>query len=140
PFRMAKMLDSLGITRRMVILSACFSGVFLPALASDTSVVVTAASMDRTSFRCRAQNDWTFFGDAFINHALRKAQPLDRAFADADGLIKQWEDNGRLTPSQPQYLAGAGAGAAWLNALESRVPKTATAPVGRPATDALTMN
>lgn len=139
PFRMAQMLDSLGIERRMVILSACFAGVFLPALASDTSVVITAASMDRTSFGCRAQNDWTFFGDAFINHALRKPQSLDHAFADADQMIRQWESGGKLVPSQPQYLAGAGVGAAWLDALESRIPKTASAPIGRPATDALTM-
>jgi len=139
PFRLARMLDSLGIERRMVILSACFAGVFLPALASDTTVVVTAASMERTSFGCRAQNDWTFFGDAFVNHALRKPQPLDRAFADADLMIRQWESGGKLVPSEPQLLVGAGAGAAWLNALESRVPKTASAPVGRPATDALTL-
>ncbi|MFX5684818.1 C13 family peptidase, partial [Acinetobacter baumannii] len=76
-------LDGLGIKRRVVILSACFAGVFVPVLASDDTAVLTAASSDRTSFGCQADADWTFFGDALVNHALRKAQPLDAAAREA---------------------------------------------------------
>ena len=109
--------------------------MFVPLLASDTTAILTAASADRTSFGCQADQDWTFFGDATINHALRKPQPFAAAAAEATGLIGGWEGQGRLTPSQPQLSVGAGA-QRWLAALEAHLP-TATPLVGRPATGAL---
>ena len=132
PVRMADMLRQLGITRRLVIVSACYSGVFVPALASADGVVITAASSDRSSFGCQADSDWTFFGDALINHALRKHQPLAAAGAEAMALIASWEKQGNLNPSQPQIEIGARAGR-WLGVLDRRVPLTASRPVGTPA-------
>ena len=136
PVRMADMLQQLGITRRMVIISACYSGVFVPALASDDGVVITAASSDRSSFGCQADSDWTFFGDALINNALRKHQPLVAADAEATALISSWETKGNLTPSQPQIEVGSRA-AKWLSLLDQRVPVAATKPVGKPAVSLL---
>ena len=98
--------------------------------------MVTAAAADRTSFGCESDNDWTFFGDALINHALRKPQPLAAAVEDARTQIAGWEARGKLTPSQPSVLIGAEADA-WLAPLDKRVPAAATAPVGRPAADLL---
>lgn len=132
PNRLAAELDGLGIKRRVVILSACFAGVFVPVLASDDTAVLTAASSDRTSFGCQADADWTFFGDALVNHALRKAQPLDAAAREAAGLIQGWEAQGKLTPSQPQTSIGSGA-ARWLATLDARTPRATTPSVGRPA-------
>ncbi len=134
PSRLRLMLDQLGLSNRLLILSACYSGVFVPVLQSDRTAIVTAASADRTSFGCAAENDWTYFGDAMINHALRKPQPLAAAVAEANGLIASWESQTGITPSQPQFSAGS-ATARWLAALEARTPKMATAPVGRPAFD-----
>lgn len=130
--RMAGMLDGLGINRRLVMISACFSGTFVPALAGKESAILTASVADRTSFGCQSDNDWTFFGDALINHALRKAQPLAAAGKEAAGLIDQWEKKGQLTPSLPQISIGSGA-EIWLAALDRRTPKLASAPVGKPA-------
>jgi hypothetical protein len=132
PKRLAKMLGGLGINRRMLLISACFSGVFVPALKSENSVIVTAASDARTSFGCAASNDWTYFGDALINTALRKSQPFDKAVQDALILINGWESERGLDPSEPQVFVGDKAGA-WLSVLEKRVPSVATAKVGRPA-------
>ncbi len=136
PARLAAMLDGLGIRNRLLLLSACYSGAFVPRLLSDTSAILTAASAARTSFGCRAENDWTFFGDALINHALRKPQPLADAAAEARQTIIGWERAGRLDPSHPQVTIGDGV-ASWLGPLEARMPKAATTPVGAPATDAL---
>ncbi len=136
PSRLARMLDELGIRNRVLILSACYSGIFVPALASDTTALFTAAAADRTSFGCRAENDWTFFGDAMINHALRDPQPLADAASEAGGLVSAWEHAGHIEPSYPQVSIGAGV-ARWLKPLDARMPKVATEPVGRPATDAL---
>lgn len=136
PRRFAAVLDELGIRNRVLILSACYSGIFVPQLASATTALFTAASSERPSFGCRAENDWTFFGDAMINHALRKPQPLDHASAEARTMIASWESGGGLTPSDPQVSIGAEV-AKFLAPLEARMPRTATAPVGQPATAAL---
>ena len=135
PTRLWTTLSTLGISNRLLLISACFSGVFVPLLASDTTAIVTAASADRTSFGCQADMDWTFFGDAMINHALRKPQPLAQADAEATAMIGGWEAQGKLTPSQPQMSIGAGA-RTWLAALEAHLPP-ATPSVGRPATTSL---
>ena len=51
PGVLANMLDrTCGKRPTVVIISACFSGVFLPALASSNRMVLTAARPDRTSF------------------------------------------------------------------------------------------
>lgn len=134
PNRFRDVLEQLGIRNRLLIISACFSGVFVPRLQSDTTAIVTAASAERSSFGCAAENDWTFFGDAMINNALRKPQPLRAAFDEANGLITRWEAQFPVRPSQPQVSIGAGA-ERWLAALDRRLPPTASRPVGRPAVE-----
>ncbi|OQW48355.1 MAG: hypothetical protein A4S16_01465 [Proteobacteria bacterium SG_bin6] len=136
PARLDALLDALRIKRRLLIVSACFSGIFVPALATGDTAILTASSGDRTSFGCQADSDWTFFGDALINQALRKPQPLEAAGREAAGLIGQWEAKGSLTPSLPQMLIGERA-KAWLTALDTRAPKVASSPVGRPAVSLL---
>jgi Peptidase C13 family len=132
PNRLHDILNQVGIRNRLLILSACFSGVFVPRMQAENTAIVTAASADRSSFGCVAENDWTFFGDAMINHALRKPQPLRAAFTEANNLITSWESQFPVQPSQPQVDIGAGA-ERWLAALDRRLPAAASQPVGRPA-------
>ncbi len=135
PGRMARMFEELGIKNRLLILSACFSGIFVPTMSSDTTALFTAASADRTSFGCQADRDWTFYGDAMINNALRQPVPLAKAGENAQALVAKWEAMGAnmgIIPSQPQIAIGSGVGK-WLGPLEARMPKTATPTVGRPA-------
>lgn len=134
PRRLADLLNGAHISRRLVMLSACFSGELLPYLVNDTSVVVTAADRDQTSFGCAPGNDWTFFGDALINTALRTPQSFDAAIAQAFDLIRSWETAKHLPSSRPQFYTGSEA-KTWLDALEKRMPTVATPKVGRPAVD-----
>jgi Peptidase C13 family len=134
PMRLASLLDGLGFERRMILLSACYAGVFLPLLTNENSIIVTAAASNRTSFGCAPGNDWTFFGDALINNGLRKAQPFDRATEEAVGLIAKWESSKQLLASRPQTFVGEKADV-WLGPLEARIPKTQTPKVGRAAID-----
>ena len=133
PQRLGQMLDQLGIARRMLLISACYSGQFV-SLASPDSIIVTAADSDRTSFGCAPGNDWTFFGDALINNELRKPQPFDAAVKAAFDLVAGWEFDKSLIPSKPRSFTGGNA-KAWLEPLEKRMPTVATAKVGRPAID-----
>jgi hypothetical protein len=130
PARLAAILGSLDVRNRMLILQACYSGQFIPALANDDSIVITAAAADRSSFGCTPGNDWTFFGHALVNQAMRKPAPLRDQFAQAAASIVAWESRAGFKPSNPQISVGQSA-AKWLDALERRAPRTATSPVGR---------
>lgn len=121
PVGLRMSLDDAGMRNRVVILSACHSGVFVPALQTDTSVVITAASRDKKSFGCEPENDWTYFGDAFFNLSLKRGRTLAQAFGEASAQIALWEQRDRLPASEPQMFAGAGA-AAFLSVIEA--PKT----------------
>lgn len=130
PARLAAMLASLGFRNRLLILQACFSGQFVPALKDPGTIVVTAAAADRSSFGCQAGNDWTYFGDALVNHAFRQPLPLDIQLQRASALIAAAESRNELTPSNPQVSTGANSGK-WLSALEQREPQTTSQPVGQ---------
>lgn len=132
PQRLRDSLAELAITRRVLILSACYSGVFVPYLATPDTAILTASRSDRTSFGCRAENDWTYFGDALINGALRKPHGLHEASKEAHAAIALWEQRGKLPDSYPQTEIGASA-AQWLELLERQIPRATTKRVGRPA-------
>ncbi len=132
PTRLAALLNEAGIKNRLVILSACYSGIFVPALQNDSTIILTAASAQKPSFGCRAENDWTFFGDALVNQALRQPIPLPDAFAQARSLITKWEVASRLDPSNPQIDLGPQA-IAWMDKIDAKVPKVAGQPKGMPA-------
>jgi hypothetical protein len=135
PASLKAALEAAGIRRRVLIISACYSGVFVPVLASPDTAILTAAASTRTSFGCKAENDWTFFGDALINRALRQPVSLDEAARMAGRSVAEWESQARYLASLPQVSIGAEA-ARWLPMLEARMPQVASASVGRPAFDA----
>jgi hypothetical protein len=134
PAKLKAALEEAGIRRRVLILSACYSGVFVPVLASPDTAILTAAASTRTSFGCAAENDWTFFGDALINRALRQPVGLEDAAKLAGRSVAEWEITARLLASLPQTSIGAGA-KGWLPQIEAGMPRIASAPVGRPAFD-----
>ena len=106
PPRLAGMLERSGIRNRIVIISACHSGSFIPALRHPTTMVMTAARSDRASFGCSNESDWTYFGNALFNHGLRATTSLPKAFASAKVLIGEWEAKEKFRPSEPQIFIG----------------------------------
>jgi hypothetical protein len=50
-----------------VIVSACFSGIFVPPLQGAGRIVFTAARADRTSFGCGEEDRYTFFDTCVLN-------------------------------------------------------------------------
>ena len=106
PRELRAMLDASGAKYRVVIISACYSGVFLPALADARTLVITAAAADRSSFGCEDRARWTYFGDAFFNRALRRAPDLETAFDVARRLVTAREQREGFVPSNPQIGGG----------------------------------
>lgn len=107
PTHLRDMLAQANIRNRVVIVSACFSGAFIAPLMDERTIVLTAAASDRSSFGCQPQRDWTYFGDAYFNHAIRGGAGLVPGFEQAKVMIDRWEREQNLTPpSNPQRFIG----------------------------------
>jgi len=105
PPALAGMLDRAGVRHRVVIISACYSGVFLN-LANDDTLVIAAADSEHSSFGCQDKVKWTYFGDAFFNTALRHTANLRSAFEEARAIVRQREHRNGFIPSNPQIAGG----------------------------------
>ena len=101
------MLERAGVRYKVVIISACYSGVFIPHLATAETLVITAADANHPSFGCEDRAKWTYFGDAFFNAALRQSATLRDAFTTARSLILRRELRNGFEPSHPQMAGGA---------------------------------
>ena len=134
PPKLAQLIDAPGFKNRLLILQACYSGQFVGPLSTDRTIIATASSADRPSFGCSAGNDWTLYGYALVNLAMREPQPLEAQFRKAAEIVAEAEQEAGLPPSNPQLSIG-GATAGWLKALEARAQKIATKPVGEPPAD-----
>jgi hypothetical protein len=106
PARLAGLLNRTGVRYKVVVISACYSGVFIPRLASADTLVITAADANHSSFGCEDKNKWTYFGDAFFNSALRQSGTLKEAFVLARSLVLTWELRNGFEPSRPQIAGG----------------------------------
>jgi len=106
PQQVASTLDDVGIKNRIVIVSACYSGIFVPPLKNANTVVLTASDAQNTSFGCAPERDWTYFGDAFFRQSLHPGADIESAFDHARILIQGWELMDHATPSNPQGAFG----------------------------------
>jgi hypothetical protein len=107
PPDLADMLALTGVRHKVVVISACYSGVFIPRLANPNVLVITAADAVHPSFGCQDKAKWTYFGDAFFNIALRHAKSLKDAFDVARALVRKHELGQHFEPSHPLMAGGA---------------------------------
>ena len=106
PEDIADILAKTKVRYKVAIISACYSGGFIHALKSPTTLVITAARGDRSSFGCSTDSPITDFGRAFFVDALNLTASFTAAFADARKLINQWEIRDQDRHSYPQ-IAGS---------------------------------
>jgi hypothetical protein len=106
PKDVRRILDESHIRWRMVIVSACYSGIFIPVLKTDSTLIMTAADAHHSSFGCDDTRDLTYFGEALLQDALPHACSLPAAFADLVRIIRQRESNEGETHSNPQLFVG----------------------------------
>ncbi len=96
-----------GISRSVIVVSACYAGSWASALADPGRIILMAARLDRSSFGCSDDRELTFFGEALFARSMSKGEALLPAFEKARVLIADWEAQGKLDPSQPQKSLGA---------------------------------
>jgi len=106
PEMVRSMLKKSGITWKVVIVSACYAGGFIDPLKDDRTLVITAADAKSESFGCGAGENYTWFGEAFLDQALRSTFSFTEAFERACETIGKWEDEQGETPSNPQIWVG----------------------------------
>jgi tetratricopeptide (TPR) repeat protein len=106
PLQLVNALNNTPARYRVVVISACYSGVFVRPLADPNTLVITAADADHSSFGCRNGNEWTYFGDAFFNAALRHTGDLRAAFDEAKSIVRKRERQKHLVASNPQISGG----------------------------------
>ena len=102
---LAGMLRSSGIRYRAIIVSACYSGGFLAPLRNDSTLVMTAAAADRTSFGCSDQAELTYFGRALLD-SLPRGEDARQVFEHLSREVARREAEEDLTGSQPQFFLG----------------------------------
>ncbi|MES2073949.1 MAG: C13 family peptidase [Pseudomonadota bacterium] len=106
PQRLRKILDESGIKRRVIVVSACYSGGFVDALKNEDTLVITSSAPDKTSFGCSNEADFTYFGKAYFEDALEKTDSFIEAFELAKPLIAARENEDDYTPSDPRIFVG----------------------------------
>lgn len=107
PEHLRILLDQSGVRNRVIVVSACYSGGFVDALKDAHTLVITAAAAERTSFGCSNEADFTYFGKAYFDEALRKTRSFTDAFALALPAIAARERAQGFEPSQPQLDEGS---------------------------------
>lgn len=99
--------ETCGTRPTVVVISACFSGVFLGGLSAPNRMVVTAARPDRASFGCAEDADYPYFDGCMIQSLPAAADFIALAHA-AQTCIRERETAENLAPaSEPQVVIGA---------------------------------
>ena len=107
PAAARQLLDgTCGARPTIVVISACFSGVFVPALAAPNRMVLTAARPDRSSFGCGEADKYPYF-DACMLESLSKAPDFGTLGRTAIACVARREmETGASPPSEPQIYIG----------------------------------
>jgi hypothetical protein len=106
PRELRAALDDAGIRNRVLVISACYSGGFVPALKNENTLILTASHRNRPSFGCGADSDATYFGRAWLIEALNENTDFVAAFEHAKRSIAEREDDEGFRPSRPQIEIG----------------------------------
>jgi hypothetical protein len=106
PAELRQALDEAGIKWRVLVVSACYSGIFLDPLKTDATLIATASDAEHTSFGCADDRDLTYFGEAFLKDSVPTTPSLEAAFKKASDLIQRRETAEHLDHSNPQLYVG----------------------------------
>lgn len=102
---LAAVLAPLKKRDKIIVISSCYSGGFIPALKDERTLIMTAARADRVSFGCSEEANFTYFGDALFAQALNQTDDLEQAFKLASATVAERELADSFEASEPQIWA-----------------------------------
>jgi hypothetical protein len=106
PTRMEAMLNSCAGRPTVLIVSACFSGIYArPGITRPERVVMTASAADLTSFGCSDNLQYTFFDQCFIDAWPRQSN-WGALADDINKCVRSTESRGSFPASKPQFFFG----------------------------------
>ena len=139
--QLGTLLKATGIRNQVVVVSACYSGGFVPALQGERTWVITAARADRTSFGCADDNEFTYFGRALFKDSMASAATLTDAFEQARKLVGEWEtrdeDKAKADAKAASATTGARSAGRGAPKLERSEPMSVVSPAFQAEVDAL---
>lgn len=98
--------DACADRMTVVVVSACYSGIFIPALRTENRMILTAARPDRTSFGCGEANMYTFFDQCFLE-SIPQSRDFPALAVNVQSCVAQREVTEMATPpSEPQVSIG----------------------------------
>ena len=102
---LAAVLAPLKNRDKIVVISSCYSGGFIPALKDERTLIMTSSRADRVSFGCSEEANFTYFGDALFAQALNQTDDLEQAFKLAKATVAERELADNFEASEPQIWA-----------------------------------
>jgi hypothetical protein len=90
----------------IVVISACFSGVFVRPLAAANRMILTAARSDRTSFGCGGMSKYPYFDDCFLSSIGGANDFRDLAIRTKRCVARMERETQMSPPSEPQVFIG----------------------------------
>ncbi|MGZ7457675.1 C13 family peptidase [Pseudomonas sp. Ma2-10] len=102
---LAAALSPLKNRDKIIVISSCYSGGFIPALKDERTLIMTASRADRVSFGCSEEANFTYFGDALFAQALNQTDDLEQAFKLANATVAERELADSFEASEPQIWA-----------------------------------
>lgn len=108
PAALAGVVDgACGSRPSVVVVSACYSGVFVPALAEPDRLVITAARRDRSSFGCGESDKYPFFDQCVLESAAASPDFVVLGKKARACVARRERAEGMRPPSEPQIDVGA---------------------------------
>jgi hypothetical protein len=98
----------------IMVISACYSGVFLRALEAPNRMILTAARRDRTSFGCGGTSKYPYFDECFLASVAASKDFRALALRARQCVARMEHATGMSPPSEPQIFIG--------NDIASRLP------------------
>lgn len=103
----AMISDACGERPTIVVVSACYSGVFVRPLAASNRMILTAARPDRSSFGCSGTDKYPYFDACFLS-GLNETNDFRALALDTRRCVGRLERQTQMSPpSEPQLLIGS---------------------------------
>lgn len=109
PEAFARMLESLEVHRKLLVVSACYSGHWVDQLKDSNTLIMASARKDRTSFGCGDDSKMTWFTKAVYRSVGLSLTDPDAMFEQISKQIRVWEKEIGMEEddwSYPQYHLG----------------------------------